>query len=91
MTQSKLLRLQFDDYAWEDYLFWQKTDKRILKRINELIKSARRTPFEGLGKPEALKGDLAGFWSRRIDREHRLVYTVVDGILVIAACRYHYV
>ncbi len=91
MTQSKLLRLQFDDYAWEDYLYWQKTDKRILKRINELIKSARRTPFDGLGKPEALKGDLAGFWSRRIDREHRLVYTVIDGILVIAACRYHYV
>lgn len=90
MSQSKLLVLQWDDHAWEDYLYWQQHDKRMLKRINELIKNTRRTPFEGLGKPEGLKGDLAGFWSRRIDREHRLVYTVSDGVLVIAACRYHY-
>ncbi|MBE9397451.1 Txe/YoeB family addiction module toxin [Pontibacterium sp. N1Y112] len=90
MIQSKLLVLQWDDHAWEDYLYWQKTDKKTLKRINELIKSTRRGPFEGLGKPEALKGDLSGFWSRRIDREHRMVYTVQDGVLIIAACRYHY-
>ncbi|MBV1790209.1 Txe/YoeB family addiction module toxin [Marinobacterium sp. D7] len=90
MTQSNTLSLKFDDNAWEDYLFWQKADRQTLKRINELIKSARRTPFEGIGKPEALKADLAGFWSRRIDREHRLVYTVEDDTLVIAACRYHY-
>lgn len=90
MKTSNTLALKFEDNAWEDYLFWQKADKKTLKRINELIKSARRTPFEGLGKPEALKGDLSGFWSRRIDLEHRLVYTVDDDTLVIAACRYHY-
>ena len=90
MTQNRILVLQWDVNAWEDYLHWQKTDKKKLKRINDLIKSAQRTPFEGTGKPEPLKGDLSGFWSRRIDQEHRLVYTVSDGALIIAACRYHY-
>jgi len=90
MTQSKKLFVKFDDSAWEDYLFWQQADKKTLKRINELIKDIRRSPFEGIGKPEALKGELAGFWSRRIDRVHRIIYTVIDDDLVIAACRYHY-
>lgn len=90
MTKAKKLSIKFDHSAWEDYLYWQKTDKQMLKRINELIKSAQRTPFEGSGKPEALRGDLSGFWSRRIDREHRLVYTVTDTELIIAMCRYHY-
>ncbi len=76
--------------AWEDYLYWQKTDKQKLKRINELIKSCLRTPFEGIGKLEGLKNDLQGFWSRRIDTEHRLVYTVQQDQLIITACRYHY-
>lgn len=80
----------FSEIAWEDYLHWQKTDKKILKKINSLIKEISRTPFEGTGKPEPLKYDLAGFWSRRIDREHRLVYQVKDSELLIYACRYHY-
>jgi toxin YoeB len=90
MTSRNKLKLQFDDYAWEDYQYWVKTDKAKLKKLNELIENTRRTPFEGLGKPEKLKADLAGFWSRRIDHEHRLVYTVIDDILVIAMCRNHY-
>jgi toxin YoeB len=80
----------FSEIAWEDYLYWQKTDKKILKKINSLIKEISRIPFEGTGKPEPLKYDLAGFWSRRIDREHRLVYQVKDSELLIYACRYHY-
>jgi toxin YoeB len=80
----------FSEIAWEDYLYWQKTDKKILKKINSLIKEISRTPFEGTGKPEPLKYDLAGFWSRRIDREHRLVYQAKDSELLFYACRYHY-
>ena len=80
----------FTENAWEDYLHWQKVDKKITKRVNELIKSIQRTPFEGIGKPEPLKYDLAGFWSRRIDLEHRLVYQVNNNELLIYACRYHY-
>ena len=76
--------------AWEDYLHWQKTDKKILKRINELIKQCQRTPFEGIGKPEPLKGDLSGWWSRRIDQEHRLVYRKEEKGLNILQCRKHY-
>jgi toxin YoeB len=78
--------------AWEDYLYWQQTDKKILKRINELIKDALRSPAEGLGKPEALRFDLVGCWSRRINQEHRLVYTVdaARDALIILQCRYHY-
>ncbi len=76
--------------AWEDYLYWQAEDKRILKRINLLIKDILRDHFNGIGKPEPLKNNWRGFWSRRIDDEHRLVYTVQDGRLIIAQCRYHY-
>ena len=76
--------------AWNDYLFWQKSDKQKLKRINELIKATLRDPFNGIGNPEALKHDLQGFWSRRIDSEHRLVYTIQNQALLIIACRYHY-
>jgi toxin YoeB len=76
--------------SWDDYLYWQKVDKKLLKRVNVLIKSCIRTPFEGIGKPEALKGDLQGFWSRRITSEHRLVYKYENDQLWIATCRYHY-
>jgi len=83
------MRIEFDESAWEDYLYWQETDRKILKRINQLIRDIQRSPFDGLGKPEKLRHTLSGFWSRRITEEHRLVYTVSDRI-VIAACRYHY-
>ena len=82
--------LTFTENAWEDYLYWQKVDKKMVKKINELIKVIKRSPFDGIGKPEPLKHDLAGYWSRRIDQEHRLVYQVVAGELLIFACRYHY-
>ena len=84
------MRLVWTKTAWADYLYWQKNDKKKLKRINELIKATMRTPFEGLGKPEALKHDLQGYWSRRIDTEHRLVYSFKNEELVVVACRYHY-
>ena len=84
------MKLTFADTAWEDYLYWQATDKKQLKRTNHLIKDIQRTPFEGIGKPESLKFNLSGFWSRRIDEEHRLVYTVTDEAILIASCRYHY-
>ncbi|HHE1453388.1 Txe/YoeB family addiction module toxin [Yersinia enterocolitica] len=84
------MRIIFSSCSWEDYLYWQQTDKEILKRINELVKNIQRTPFEGKGKPEPLKHNLAGFWSRRITEEHRLVYEVSGDNLLIAACRYHY-
>jgi toxin YoeB len=80
----------FRERAWQDYLFWQQTDKQILKRINTLIKDIQRTPFSGMGKPEALKHQFSGFWSRRINDEHRLVYTIADDELIIVQCRYHY-
>lgn len=82
--------LSWTDKAWEDYLFWQEQDRKVLKRINALIKDAQRNPFEGLGNPEPLKHQFSGFWSRRIDREHRLVYQVENDILLIAQCRFHY-
>ena len=82
--------ISWQNQAWEDYLYWQKTDKSKLKRINELIKSCLRTPFEGIGNPESLKHDLQGFWSRRIDSEHRLVYTFQNNNFIIVSCRYHY-
>ena len=78
------------DEAWEDYLQWQFEDKKIVKRINALIKDIERTPFTGIGKPESLKGNLSGWWSRRIDDEHRLVYRVKDKCVEIAQCKYHY-
>lgn len=84
------MKLVFSEQAWEDYLHWQTTDKNILKRINALIKETARTPFEGVGKPEALKHALAGYWSRRINDEHRMVYKVDGDALWIAQLRYHY-
>jgi len=84
------MNLSWSDDAWEDYLYWQATDKKILKRINQLIKSAKRTPAEGIGKPEPLKHEHRGYWSRRINQEHRLVYKCVDDTLFIVQCRYHY-
>ena len=80
----------FRKHAWGDYLHWQQTDKTILKRINQLIKDIQRNPYEGLGKPEPLKHQFTGFWSRRINDEHRLVYTIVDEEIIIIQCRYHY-
>jgi toxin YoeB len=79
----------YDD-AWEDYLYWQQIDKKMVKRINELIKDIQRQPYEGIGKPEALKHEYSGFWSRRIDEEHRLVYKVDNKAILIFQCRYHY-
>jgi toxin YoeB len=76
--------------AWDDYIFWQSQDKKTLKRINRLIGEALRTPFEGVGKPEALRENLSGFWSRRIDETNRLVYAADDTTLTIVSCRYHY-
>ena len=84
------MKLVFAEKAWEDYLFWQKNDKKILKRINTLIKEIAREPFEGIGKPEPLNHALSGYWSRRINDEHRIVYKVQDGSLLIAQLRYHY-
>lgn len=83
-------KTSFTPSAWDDYIYWQSQDKKTLKRINNLIKESQRTPFEGIGKPEALLGDLSGFWSRRIDEQHRLVYAVTDAEITIIACRYHY-
>ena len=84
------MKITFSENAWEDYISWQKDDKKILKKINELIRDIIRNPFEGIGKPEPLKFDLSGFWSRRIDREHRLVYQAIDSNLLIYSCRFHY-
>ncbi|MDZ7765675.1 MAG: Txe/YoeB family addiction module toxin [Melioribacteraceae bacterium] len=84
------MKITFSKNAWEDYVSWQKEDKRILRKINELIKDIQKTPFEGIGKPEPLKYDLTGFWSRRIDREHRLVYKYHNNKILIYACRFHY-
>lgn len=84
------MKLSFSKNAWEDYVSWQSEDKRMLKKINELVKDIMRTPFEGKGKPEPLKYDLAGFWSRRIDQEHRLVYQFKHGEILIYSCKYHY-
>ena len=78
------------DRAWDDYLYWQSQDKKTLKRINQLIRDAERDPFNGIGKPEPLKGDLSGFWSRRIDEGNRLVYRPNNGILEILSCKGHY-
>lgn len=82
--------ISFASDAWVDYLYWQGQDKKTLKRINQLINEAARTPFEGIGKPEPLRGDLSGYWSRRIDEVNRLVYRATDNELVIIACRFHY-
>lgn len=84
------MKLVFADEAWEDYLHWQQNDKKVLRRINELIAACKRQPFEGIGKPEPLKYALAGFWSRRITEEHRMVYKPEKDALLIAQLRYHY-
>ena len=84
------MKLVFSSQAWEDYLYWQKKDKIILRRINAMIKETSRTPFEGTGKPEPLKHLLAGYWSRRITKEHRFVYKPTKDALLIAQLRYHY-
>jgi toxin YoeB len=84
------MKLLFSEQAWEDYLYWQKTDGKLLQRINTLIKEISRSPFEGIGKPEPLKNALSGFWSRRINDEHRIVYKIADGSMLIAQLRYHY-
>ena len=80
----------WSDHAWEDYLYWQTQDKKILKRINQLIKDIDRNGYEGIGKPEPLKYELQGYWIRRIDDEHRLVYLIVDNNIEIVSCRLHY-
>jgi toxin YoeB len=84
------MRLVFADQAWEDYLFWQQEDPTKVGKINMLIKEVRRDPFKGIGKPEPLKGALSGYWSRRINDEHRMVYKVAGADLLIAQLRYHY-
>ena len=84
------MKLTFSDEAWEDYLYWQEQDRRMVVRINRLIKETMREPFTGTGKPESLKHALSGFWSRRINEEHRMVYKVEDGALLLAQLRYHY-
>ncbi len=84
------MKLSFTPEGWEDYLYWQKTDKKILNKINGLIKDIKHHPFEGIGKPEPLKFDFAGCYSRRINQEHRLIYIVDDNEIIIIACKYHY-
>ena len=85
-----MMELVWQTHAWEDYLYWQKQDKKALERINELTKDCQRSSFKGLGKPEPLKGNYSGCWSRRITDEHRLIYTVRQECLHILQCRYHY-
>jgi toxin YoeB len=82
--------LFWDKAAWEDYLYWVETDKTVMRKINTLIKDCQRSPFTGIGKPEPLKQNLSGFWSRRITGAHRLVYKSERNVLYIAQCRYHY-
>ena len=84
------MKLIFSEQAWEDYLYWQKTNMRMVKRINGLIKEITRTPYQGKGKPEPLKYALTGYWSRRINDEHRIIYKVTDDAVFIAQLRYHY-
>jgi toxin YoeB len=84
------MKLVFSEQAWQDYLHWQKADKKILDRINTLIREISRSPFEGIGKPEPLKNALSGYWSRRINDEHRIVYKLAEGSMFIAQLRYHY-
>ena len=84
------MKLTFSDEAWEDYLHWQKQDRKMVERINKLIKEVQRDPFVGVGKPEPLKLALSGFWSRRITDEHRMVYRVIEDALEIAQLRFHY-
>jgi toxin YoeB len=84
------MNIVFSENAWEDYVSWQTNDRKILIKINDLIKDIQRHPFQGTGKPEPLKFDLKGFWSRRINREHRIVYQIINDELIIYSCRFHY-
>ena len=84
------MNLTFKPTAWEQYCYWQAQDKAVFKKINALLKECQRHPFEGSGKPEPLKTNLSGYWSRRINREHRLVYQVTSEAIIIVQCRYHY-
>jgi toxin YoeB len=84
------MKIVFSSQAWEDYLYWQRTDRKTLRRINDLIREITRTPFEGTGKPEPLRHALAGYWSRRINEEHRLIYKIDGDAVLIAQARYHY-
>ena len=84
------MNLQWTEDGWNDYLFWQANDRKIIKRINDLIKDIHRNPFVGIGKPEPLKHDLQGYWSRRIDDTNRLVYKVFEETIIIIHCRFHY-
>lgn len=84
------MNIQFSPKGWDDYLYWQQIDKKILKKINDLFKDISRSPYEGIGKPEPLKHALSGFWSRRITDEHRLVYRVEGSVIYVAQARYHY-
>lgn len=84
------MRVTFTDNAWQDYLWWQTQDKKTLKRINSLIEDTKRNGYGGIGKPEPLKGELSGFWSRRINEQDRLVYRIRDGAIEVIECRYHY-
>ena len=84
------MKIVFSEHAWDDYLYWQRADRKVLKRINTLIRDITRTPYEGIGKPEPLKHALSGYWSRRIDDEHRLVYKSKGDSVHIAQARYHY-
>ncbi|RUM52122.1 MAG: Txe/YoeB family addiction module toxin [Marinomonas sp.] len=84
------MKLMFSSHAWDDYLYWQSTDKKVLRRINTLIKEIQRQPYEGIGKPEPLKHGLSGYWSRRINDEHRIIYRCDNDTLMIAQLRYHY-
>ena len=84
------MKLIFSEKAWDDYLYWQKTNKQLVRKINQLIKEIKRDPFNGIGKPEPLRYELSGFWSRRITDEHRIVYRVDDGNISIISCRFHY-
>lgn len=84
------MTVSFSERAWDDYLFWQRTDPKMLKRINDLIRDVARDPFGGVGKPEPLRNQWSGWWSRRIDQEHRLVYRLEGDVIVVAQCCYHY-
>ena len=84
------MTLIFSEHAWDDYMYWQKTNKKIAKRINMIIKDIQRNKYEGIGKPEPLKHNLSGYWSRRIDSAHRIVYKIEDDSILIAQLRYHY-
>lgn len=84
------MKISFLEDGWRDYLYWQNQDKKTLKRINQIIKDIERNPYDGIGKPEPLKFDFSGLWSRRINQEHRLIYQVLDDEIIIIQCRYHY-